>query len=340
MIKDRYYKRSEINLSIAMTKMSAGTELEACTEVFDALFDFIKRRQEAVVSEIMEKKNAATRRAEGFRKDLKQEIGELQSRNTELQKLLHTKDHLHVLQKQRSNQSCQLPPTKSWANIRVDQADFLSCVRCAVSEVEGFVRTKANQLSAIELNRMQKYAVNLQLDPNTAGPWVTISEDGKQFRKSLQKHMVPDNPGRFTEDVCVVAKQGFRSGRHYWEVGVEGKSNWIIGVAAASVRRKEFLLAMPDNGLFTIGLKNGNEYSANTGPAYHMATSAPLSVLGVFLDYDGGRVSFFNVESRSHLFTFRDCGFKEKVLPFFDPCRFTNSTEITPLVITDVQASE
>lgn len=175
--------------------------------------------------------------------------------------------------------------------------------------------------------------MDITLDPNTAGPWVIISEDGKQVKKLPRARKVPNNPERFTEDVCVLAKQGFTSGRHYWEVEVGGKTDWNVGVATMSVNRKEFIFITPDKGFFTIGLTGGNEYSANTKPAVPLIISDPLQIVGVFLDNDVGHVSFFNVEAKTHLFTFRVGKFTEKILPIFDPCRRNDTKDTFPLVI-------
>ncbi|XP_062305638.1 zinc finger protein RFP-like [Osmerus eperlanus] len=332
MIQNKLQQMEEINQSVDVTKMNAKKVLETCDQVYTALINSIKKNQAKLIGEIMEKQKATQTRAERLIQDLEKEIVDLQRRSTELDHILHTEDHFLVLK--RFSQSChQPPPIKDWTTIHVGQEDFLSCVRNAVCEVEGFVRSQANQLSATELKRMQDFAVDITLDLNTAGPSVIISENGKQVRKSRKLRKVPNNPERFTKDVCVMAKQGFTSGRHYWEVEVGSKTEWNVGVATVSVNRKESIVATPDEGFFTIGLTGGNAYYASTQPVVSLIISDPLQIVGVFLDNDVGQVSFFNVKAKTHLFTYSVGKLTEKALPFFDPCCHNDGKDSFPLVI-------
>uniref|UniRef100_A0A4W5N9Y5 Uncharacterized protein n=1 Tax=Hucho hucho TaxID=62062 RepID=A0A4W5N9Y5_9TELE len=67
---------------------------------------------------------------------------------------------------------------------------------------------------------------------------------------------------------CVPLKENeFSSGRFYYEVQVEGKTWWGLGVARKSTNRNGWLPLTPENGFWTLGLKNGNHqhwYCANT----------------------------------------------------------------------------
>ena len=67
-------------------------------EVFRALLRCIERSQAELLEVMEEKQKAAERQAEEFIKELEQEITELKRRDTELEQLSHTEDHLHLLQ--------------------------------------------------------------------------------------------------------------------------------------------------------------------------------------------------------------------------------------------------
>ena len=93
------------------------------------------------------------------------------------------------------------------------------------------------KLSDSELRRMQQYSVDLTLDPDTAHPYLILSEDGKQVSHGNVKKNLPNNKERFSL-FSVVGKQSFSSGRLYYEVEVGGKTYWMIGVARESINRK------------------------------------------------------------------------------------------------------
>ena len=99
-----------------------------------------------------------------------------------------------------------------------------------------------------ELRRMQRYSVDLTLDPDTAHPYLILSEDGKQVSHGYVKKNLPNNKERFSLYASVLGKQGFSSGRFYYEVQVGGKTAWTIGVARESINRKGQIYSSPDNG--------------------------------------------------------------------------------------------
>uniref|UniRef100_A0A674JYL9 Butyrophilin subfamily 1 member A1 n=1 Tax=Terrapene triunguis TaxID=2587831 RepID=A0A674JYL9_9SAUR len=96
---------------------------------------------------------------------------------------------------------------------------------------------------------------------------------------------------------------GFAGGRRYWEVEVGDKIEWDLGVCRESVSRKGQVTATPQDGFWIMGLYDG-EYKAFTSPPTPLPVSIRPSRVGIFLDYEAGEVSFYNVTDRSHLFTF------------------------------------
>lgn len=177
------------------------------------------------------------------------------------------------------------------------------------------------------------------MDPATAQRDLCLSEDGKQVRYEEQRKNSSnsDTPRRFSPALFVLAREGFSSGRHYWELDVGHKTAWTVGLARSSARRKGEIRLNPEGGFWCLWLKNG-EVKALTGSrvALHL-TSLPQK-LGIFLDYEAGQVSFYDVKTHTHLYTFMDA-FTESVYPIFSPCLNQDGKNPGALVITAVKHS-
>uniref|UniRef100_A0A4W5RW09 Si:ch211-28p3.4 n=1 Tax=Hucho hucho TaxID=62062 RepID=A0A4W5RW09_9TELE len=84
----------------------------------------------------------------------------------------------------------------------------------------------------------QSYASEVVLDPTTAHPKLIISPKGDLAEYTDTWQEVPENPSRFDTTLNAISRQGFREGRHYWEVQVSGKTYWEIGLTYPSIPRK------------------------------------------------------------------------------------------------------
>ncbi|XP_036819521.1 butyrophilin subfamily 2 member A2-like [Oncorhynchus mykiss] len=188
----------------------------------------------------------------------------------------------------------------------------------------------------VELETIRKHAVDVTLDPDTAHPKLILSEDRKQVRYGDIKQNLPDNPKRFDIVPYVLGKESFSSGRFYYEVQVEGKNGWTLGVARESINRKKYIRLKPENGCWTVWLRF-KEYKALTDPSVVLSLREKPHKVGVFVDYEKGQVSFYNVEARSHIYSFTGYTFTEKLYPFFYSGATGNSAPqvITPVGVTD-----
>jgi len=179
--------------------------------------------------------------------------------------------------------------------------------------------------------------VDVTLDPDTAHPNLILSDDGKQVRHGDIKQKLPDTPQRFDRYIHVLGKEGFSSGRFYFEVQVKGKTEWYLGVVRESINRKGQITVTPSNGYWTVWLRNGNEYLACADPSVSLCVRVKPQRVGVFVDYEEGLVSFYDVESSSHLYSFTHQSFTEKLYPFFCPWPNDGGKNSTPLIITPVK---
>ncbi|XP_042565344.1 nuclear factor 7, ovary-like isoform X6 [Clupea harengus] len=178
-----------------------------------------------------------------------------------------------------------------------------------------------------------KYAVDVTLDPDTAHTYLILSADGKQVRLGDSSQNRPDNPKRFDYVVNVLGKQGFTSGRFYYEVEVSGKTEWDLGVARESINRKGDITASPENGLWTIWLRNRDEYMALADPSVVLSLKEKPERVGVFVDYEAGLVSFYDADRWNLIYSFRGVSFKEKIYPYLSPSLHENGKNSSPLII-------
>ncbi|XP_030595170.1 tripartite motif containing 105 [Archocentrus centrarchus] len=159
----------------------------------------------------------------------------------------------------------------------------------------------------------------LTFDVDTAHPSIQVSRDKTVVVESDVINHHADNNKRFLQCVNVLAAQGFQSGRHYWEVEVGSSPKWDLGVASENVDRRARIKLSPESGYWTLRLRNGNEYSVGTQPWRRLQVRCSPQRLGVFLDSDERRVSFYNADDMSLLYSFAN-GPRDKVFPFFSPC--------------------
>uniref|UniRef100_A0A8C1KLU6 B30.2/SPRY domain-containing protein n=1 Tax=Cyprinus carpio TaxID=7962 RepID=A0A8C1KLU6_CYPCA len=130
---------------------------------------------------------------------------------------------------------------------------------------------------------------------------------------------LPDKPERFDPCPCVLGKEGFSSGRFYFEVQVKGKTDWDLGVARESINRKGTITLRPRDGYWTVWLRNRDEYKTCDDPPVSLSLRVKPQRVGVFVDYEEGLVSFYDVESSSHIYSFTARSFTEKLYPYFSP---------------------
>ncbi|XP_045893835.1 E3 ubiquitin-protein ligase TRIM39-like [Micropterus dolomieu] len=337
MIQKRRLKIEEIKQSVGLSEEDADREKAEGVQVFTSLKESVERGLKELIDTIEEKQRTTEQQAEGFIKELEQEISELIKRRTEVEQLSRTEDHLHLLQ---SVQSLNIhpPPTKDWTEVSVSPS-FEGTVRRAVNQLEEKLSKEMKKLFESELKRVQQYAVDVTLDPDTAHPKLILSDDGKEVSHGGVKMDIPDNPERFDICVDVLGKQSFSSGKFYFEVQVKGKTDWDLGVARESINRKGDITLSPEKGYWTVWLRNGNQYRALAGPPVRLSLKSRPQKVGVFVDYEEGLVSFYDVDAAALIYSFTGCCFTDKLLPYFCPGLSDGDKISPPLIISPVRVN-
>ncbi|XP_059905033.1 E3 ubiquitin-protein ligase TRIM39-like [Gadus macrocephalus] len=338
MIEERQKNIQEIKDTVKRSKADADREIADGVQVITALMRCIEKCQDDLNQMVKERLKSTEKQAEGLIKELEQEIEDLTNRSLEVKQLSHTKDHLHFLQTFRSLKDP--PPTRDWMTVEVCPPSYVGTLRRSLDQLEETLNMEMKKLRDAELKRVQQYEVDVTLDPDTAHPKLILSEDGKQVHDGDEEKELPDNPERFTLCVCVLTRQSFSSGRFYFEVLVKDKTGWYLGVARESINRIGQIILSPERGYWTIAFnKDGMVFSGN--PAVRLPLRAEIQKVGVFVDYDEGLVSFYDVEARVHIYSATGCSFSEPLCPILCPSLYDyKGDNSAPLIISPVNQTD
>ncbi|KAI4810261.1 hypothetical protein KUCAC02_019101 [Chaenocephalus aceratus] len=199
------------------------------------------------------------------------------------------------------------------------------------NNLEDIVQDLQNKLSDVDDKTI--YATKSTLDPNTANPRILLSADNAEMSTTEHIQNVPDHPGRFNIALAVLGMVGFSSGRHYWEVSVAGKLCYHLGMATESAQRRGTIIFSPTKGFWTVVLdKQGQFKAVERRHAIIQLETQPLR-LGILLDYKKGQISFYDAGARSHLYSFVQQSFTDKIYPFINFC-VEDVEGQTPIVIS------
>uniref|UniRef100_A0A672H7V7 B30.2/SPRY domain-containing protein n=1 Tax=Salarias fasciatus TaxID=181472 RepID=A0A672H7V7_SALFA len=332
MIQERRVKIKEIRECVKRSKAAADREKAEGVEVFTALKECVERGLKQLMERMEEEEEAREKQAEGLIRDLEEEICELMKRSSEVEQLFLSEDHLHLLQGFSSLKAA--PPTKDWTEVSVRPSSYEGTVVRAVAQLEETLSKEMKKLFEADLKRKQQFAVDVTLDPDTAHPKLILSDDGKQVSDGDVRKNLPDNPERFDDERFVLGKQSFSSGKFYFEVQVKGKTEWALGVAQDPTNMKG---EGTYEGVWAIGLENGNEYLAGKDDTeIDLSLKCVPEKVGVFVDYEEGLVSFYDVAAAALIYSFTGCCFTDKLFPFFSPCDNDDGENSAPLIICPV----
>ncbi|XP_029931566.1 uncharacterized protein LOC115376214 [Myripristis murdjan] len=329
LIEERREKIEKITKSSEMRTEKANKDIEDSNKLFAALMSHVQVVQTRLQSSIQEKLRSSTNKADMLVQELRQEITDLQKRYSELEQVLLTEDHLHLLQTLQA--LCSQPATKNWSEVRVYSDVCVGMMRRSLSDLVQAFQAELKTLTNLELERMRNFKESVTLDPNTANRWLTLSEENKRVKSVKTANVVPDNPERFETHPGVLGKNGFSSGRHYWEVQVGLRNDWDVGVAKETVTRKGKVTVNKDNGYFFLG-KSGYDYEVCNSRYKTLHLNPRPRKIGVYVDYEEGHVSFYDVDQKSHIYSFEGESFTEKLFPYF--YLHSKAKKSEPLVIT------
>ncbi|KAM3874248.1 nuclear factor 7, ovary-like [Diretmus argenteus] len=234
---------------------------------------------------------------------------------------------MKILQEKISSLSDSISAVEE--DLQKDDVSFLTSYKatqtsaraqCSLSDpqlVSGVLIDVAKHLGNLSFRVWEKMKGKVQfspviLDPNTASPWLCLSDDLTSVRYGDTEQQLPDNPERNMNYTTVLGSEGFSSGKHSWEVEVGHHHFWAVGLAKESVNRKGQRCNSPNYGIWCLW-HHGGIYTY--GLCEKIRVKKSLQRIRVQLDYDRGELSLYNAEDKTHICTYRDT-FTEKLYPF------------------------
>ncbi|XP_064197428.1 E3 ubiquitin-protein ligase TRIM35-like [Anguilla rostrata] len=215
------------------------------------------------------------------------------------------------------------------------------CTLADPEKVSGALIDVAKHLGNLKYRVWEKMLGTVQytpvtLNPNTAHPLLSLSEDLTGVRRSDERQQVPDNPERFDTSFYVLGSEGFSSGRHCWDVEVGGE-NWILGVIKESESRKGVVQSRksPLSRLDLILSLRGffDRDSALIFPCTALTVQREPQRVRVQLDLSRGEVSLSDPSTNTTLSTLNFL-FSQKVFPLFGHEAKGSHLQICPLKVS------
>ncbi|XP_064197212.1 E3 ubiquitin-protein ligase TRIM35-like [Anguilla rostrata] len=298
---------------VKFTSQAQHTERQIKME-FEKLQQFLKDEEAARITALREEEKQKSQMLKENIEKMTEEISSLSEQIRAIEQELGAEDvsFLQSYKDVKKRAQCTLGDPEKVSGALIDVAKHLGNLKYRVWE---------KMLGTVQYTPVT-------LDPNTAHPILSLSEDLTSVKVCVERQQVPDNPERFDGRHRVLGSEGFSSGRHCWDVEVGGEDYWDIGVAKESISRKGAVYLSPAGGVWSIRLLNG-KYTALTSPHTLLTVRRKPQRVRVHLDWDRGKVSFSDPSDNTPLYTFKH-SFTERVFPFF----WLGSLQICPLKVS------
>ncbi|KAK1787828.1 hypothetical protein P4O66_016307, partial [Electrophorus voltai] len=333
-LKNRPEKQlQELKLRMCFcSQNSAQRALQESEKLFGDMLHAIERMQQEMAKLISSNKKAALNTAESHMDRLSQEIADLKRRDNELTQLSRTEDHIHFIQSYHmllaQTDAEELPsvsvnPYFSFGSVTKTVSELKQHLNEYANEELVKVATTVNKMPFCQLEdqkrrKTMKDACQLTLDPNTAYKQLYISRGNRKAALKRDAQNYSDSAQRFDCLPQVLCKESLSGGAYYWEVEWSGEGA-SIGVTYKGIKRTGYgdLARIGYNrkswGLFC----SDSSYSARHGKDQTEINAPYASRIGVFLDYDGGTLSFYNVSEDMSLIHQFKASFSEPLYPGF-----------------------
>uniref|UniRef100_UPI0037E8F498 E3 ubiquitin-protein ligase TRIM39-like n=1 Tax=Semicossyphus pulcher TaxID=241346 RepID=UPI0037E8F498 len=337
-IKNRKTCKDELNASLKSCEDQLNNEWGDIEAVFTAVIALVEEAYAKALQPLKDRRQVVEKEAKDIEEKLEAEILQLEKTISELDDISALEDHILFLQTYPSLQD--LENIKDCPEVELDTSLSFGTMRTTTATMFESIQQELEKLTPTELQRIPTFTEDVRLDPTTAHPCLVLSDDGKEVKDGGEDQEVPDSPERFDMFGSVLGLNGLTSGKSYWEVEVRNKTGWDLGVTRGDANRKGKLSLSPDNGYWVAVHYQDEKYAAMTVPPVRLFLKEKPVKVGVFVDYDEGLVSFYDVTSKSHIYSFTECSFHDKIFPYFSPHVKQDEKNPDPLIISSVKNCE
>ncbi|XP_068098346.1 E3 ubiquitin/ISG15 ligase TRIM25-like [Hyperolius riggenbachi] len=279
-------------------KKDASSVRQTITTLFMEIKGKLDALERRISHKISSEEGLVSKSVSDLIKHLETEVDKFSKKIMKVEKLCNMTDPLNALQEPREDNDSKTEEHQEIEETTTDVKHFYQ---------EEIFTTLLHGLSHImrevKINIFAQTDTDIVLDRDTAGNNVNISDDLKTVSYAEKLNHYPENPARFSINQ-VLSKTVFSSGHHYWEVDTGKTGNCRMGVAYSSIDRraerigdnkKSWCLQFLGNNLSV--LHNNEEISVALKSFRHS--------FGVYLDYEAGRLSFFDLgDPVRHIHTF------------------------------------
>ncbi|XP_030634272.1 uncharacterized protein LOC115815458 [Chanos chanos] len=332
-IQEREREVQELRQAVESLRRSAQAAVEGSVRIFTELIRSIERRCHEVIELIRGQAKTELSQAEGVLERLEQEIADLRRRDTELEQLSHTEDHIHFLQvtvedkvitnitaldfSSSLSSLCSPPGSEDLPRITVSPHLSFEDAGKSVSQLkerlEDFCEEEFGKLS-------RKDSCNLTLDPNTAHKHLCLSEENRVVTWSNTVQSYPDHPERFDEWCYQVLCRESVSERCYWETEWSGPYGVYISVSYKDISRKgrgrECWFGFNDQS-WSLYCSPSNYSFEHNNKVTQLPIVPSSSRIGVYVDHRAGTLSFYSVSDTMTLLHRVQTTFTQPLYPGF-----------------------
>ncbi|XP_047203800.1 E3 ubiquitin-protein ligase TRIM35-like [Girardinichthys multiradiatus] len=257
-------------------------------EQFQKLQQFLQQEEKAKVAALREEEEKKTQAMTKKMEALSREIAALSVMITAAQEELRATDISFLKNYQTTVKRVQLHPL---------QEDPQPISGALIDVVKHLGNLTFNIWNAMKQTVSYSPVI---LDPNTADPELVLSSDLNSIQSGNKKPL-PRNPERTKFSCSVLGSEGFTSGSHSWSVNVGTNKDWELGMLGENLQTKGCLKAQ----LWRISFSDGKFTAFSTSePEKDLPVKDTLKRIRVHLDFDRGRLSFFDLDANTHIHTF------------------------------------